>query len=132
MNIAARIVARKITLTYFYEKMIADYIVNNDHMLEEINSVTLPTSVLSQKEEDATPKIKADLTAQFSTSDFDEDITYIVKNGFEKHLESGIDFEYINTVAKTFKQYKDEIATVLMYSKSIPDSRCFSKPFFTI
>ena len=55
MNIAARIVARKITLTYFYEKMIADYIVNNDHMLEEINSVTLPTSVLSQKEEDATP-----------------------------------------------------------------------------
>jgi|GEM_PF-130102 len=111
MNIAARIVARKIVLTYFYEKMIADYIVQNDHMLEEINNISLPLSVLSQKEEDSTPQMKADLTAQFSNSDFDEDITYIVKNGFEKHLESGIDFEYINTVGKTYKQYKDEIAT---------------------
>lgn len=80
MNIGARIVARKIVLTYFYEKIIADYIVNNDHMLEEIKNVALPTSVLSQKEEDTTPKIKADLSAQFSNTDFDEDITYIVKN----------------------------------------------------
>ena len=80
MNIAARIVARKVVLTYFYEKMIAEYIVHNDHMLEEIKNVSLPTSVLSQKEEDATPKIKADLSAQFSKNEFDEDITYIVKN----------------------------------------------------
>lgn len=80
MNIAARIVARKIVLTYFYEKMIADYVVHNDHMLEEIKNVALTTSVLSQKEEDPTPKIKSDLSAQFSHGDFDEDITYIVKN----------------------------------------------------
>lgn len=54
--------------------------------------------------------MKADLTAQFSNSDFDEDITYIVKNSFEKHLESWIDFEYINAVWKNYNQYKDEIA----------------------
>lgn len=110
MNIAARIVARKIVLTYFYEKMIADYLVSNDHMLKEINDIVLPISVLSQKEEDATPKMKADLHAQFSNSDFDEDITYIVKNWFEKHLESGIDFEYINAVGKSYNTYKELIA----------------------
>ncbi len=110
MNIAARIVARKIVLTYFYEKMIADYLVNNDHMLDEINNIKLPASVLSQKEEDARPQIKADLHAQFSNSDFDEDITYIVKNSFEKHLETGIDFEYINAVGKSYNEYKEAIA----------------------
>ncbi|MBP6910591.1 hypothetical protein KBC03_03240, partial [Patescibacteria group bacterium] len=110
MNIAARIVARKIVLTYFYEKIIADYLVNNDHMLEEINNITLNTSVLSQKEADAMPQIKADLTAKFANNDFDEDITYIVKNSFEKHVESGIDFEYINAVGKSYDLYKDDIA----------------------
>lgn len=110
MNIAARIVARKIVLTYFYEKMIADYLVSNDHMLEEIKNISLPTSVLSQKEEDATPQVKSSLSAQFSAKEFDEDITYIVKNSFEKHVESGIDFEYIQTVGKTYDQYKDDIA----------------------
>lgn len=113
MNIAARIVARKIVLTYFYEKMIADYLAHNDHMLEEIKNVALPTSVLSQKEEDSTPMIKSALTEQFSANDFDEDITYIVKNSFEKHLETGIDFEYINAVGKSFASYKDEIATAV-------------------
>lgn len=110
MNIAARIVARKIVLTYFYEKMIADYLVNNDHMLEEINNVSLQMSVLAQKEEDATPKIKQALHDQFAGSDFDEDITYIVKNSFEKHLETGIDFEYINAVGRTYNTYKEDIA----------------------
>ena len=113
MNIGARIVARKIVLTYFYEKIIADFLVNNDHMLAEINNIVLDRSVLSQKEEDATPQMKADLTAQFSSSDFDEDITYIVKNSFEKHLDSGIDFEYINAVGKGFTKYKDEIETAV-------------------
>ena len=110
MNIAARIVARKIVLTYFYEKMIADYLVNNDHMLEEINNISLQTSVLAQKEEDATPKIKQALHDQFAGSDFDEDITYIVKNSFEKHLETGIDFEYINAVGRSYNTYKEAIA----------------------
>lgn len=110
MNIAARIVARKIVLTYFYEKMISDYLVNNDHILDEINNISLKISVLSQKEGDAIPQMKADLHAQFSTSDFDEDITYIVKNSFEKHIEKGIDFEYINAVGTTYNLYKDEIA----------------------
>lgn len=54
--------------------------------------------------------MKADLTAKFSASDFDEDITYIVKNSFEKHVESGIDFEYINAVGKGYDLYKNEIA----------------------
>lgn len=113
MNIAARIVARKIVLTYFYEKMIADYLAHNDHMLEEINNISLQTSVLAQKEEDATPKIKAALHDKFAGGDFDEDITYIVKNSFEKHLETGIDFEYINAVAKSYMEFKDEIAAAV-------------------
>lgn len=110
MNIAARIVARKIVLTYFYEKMIADYLAHNTHMLEEINNINLDRSVLAQKEEDHSEEVKATLSSQFSPTDFDEDITYIVKNSFEKHISSGIDFEYIQAVGKTFDLYKDEIA----------------------
>lgn len=113
MNIAARIVARKVVLTYFYEKMISDYLVHNEHMLTEINNISLATSVLSQKEEDAMPQITSSLKAQFSSANFDEDITYIVKNSFEKHIETGIDFEYINTVGRSYDTYKDEIGVMV-------------------
>ena len=113
MNIASRIVARKIVLTYFYEKIIADYLVNNEHMLDEINNIALNRSVLSEKEADAMPQIKASLNEKFSAKEFDEDITYIVKNSFEKHLQTGIDFDYINAVGKSFDQYKEEIASLV-------------------
>ena len=113
MNIHARIVARKIVLTYFYEKMISDYLVQSEMLMGDIDAIKLNRSILAEKEVDEMPGTKERLENNFPKESFDDDITYIARNSFEKHLEGGIDFEYINAVGKSYDQFADKIGPLV-------------------
>lgn len=50
MNIQARILARKMLLTYLYEKYTAGVVAENDHILKEICAIDITQSALEQKD----------------------------------------------------------------------------------
>lgn len=113
MNIQARIVSRKIIMTYLYEKYIADFTAQSPTIMKEVQDVELQTSVLEQGEQSTTENTQALLAAQFPSSDYDADITYLIQHCFEKQAERGIDMEYINAMAPAFSLYADKIAALV-------------------
>jgi len=51
MNIQARILARKMVLTYLYEKYTAGYTASHEHILKEICDIDITHSALEQKDD---------------------------------------------------------------------------------
>lgn len=113
MNIQARILARKIIMTYLYEKYIADYTAQSPSIMKEVQDVVIPHSALEQGEQSTTVNTQAMLAAQFPSSDFDADITYLIQHCFEKLAERGIDMDYINTMAPAFSLYAEKIPALV-------------------
>ena len=50
MNIQARILARKMVLTYLYEKYTAGYTAQHEHILKEICAIDITHSALEQRD----------------------------------------------------------------------------------
>jgi hypothetical protein len=50
MNIQARILARKMVLTYLYEKYTAAYTAQNEHIIKEISEIDITQSALEIKD----------------------------------------------------------------------------------
>jgi transcription antitermination protein NusB len=113
MNIQARIVSRKIIMTYLYEKYIADFTAQSPSIMKEVQEVELQTSVLEQGETSTTENTQALLAAQYPSDDFDADITYLIQHCFDKQAERGIDMEYIRVMAPAFSMYAGEISTLV-------------------
>jgi hypothetical protein len=113
MNIQARILARKIIMTYLYEKYIAFYAAHNESVMKEVADVQLVQSVLEQEDMTSLEGTKELLAAQFPEDAYDNDITYIIQNCFEKLIERGIDTEYIQGMAPAFSRYATQMPELI-------------------
>jgi transcription antitermination protein NusB len=109
MNIQARILARKIIMTYLYERYIAYYAAQNESVMKEVADVQLIHSVLEQDDLTSLEDTQAMLAAQFPEDDYDDDITYIIQNCFEKLIERGIDSDYIQWMSPAFSRYATQM-----------------------
>ena len=113
MNIKARIVARKMVLTYLYEKYTSHAIAENDHILKEICDIDITNSALEQKDEMDTQTLAKSLNETFTQKWYDADMTYIAKNCFEKWSENGIDADYIDTMIVAYDKYADKLPDLI-------------------
>jgi transcription antitermination protein NusB len=105
MNIQARILARKMVLTYLYEKYTAWYAASNEHILKEISAIDITQSALEQKTVNDPVKLAALLNNHFALENYDTDMTYLIQHCFEKLAERGIDSEYIKTMAPAYEKF---------------------------
>ncbi len=105
MNIQARILARKMVLTYLYEKYTAGDTAQNEHVLKEICDIDITQSALEQKDIYSPSKLAESLKAEFPLDDYDNDMTYLIQHCFEKLAERGIDTEYIHAMWPAYDLY---------------------------
>jgi hypothetical protein len=105
MNIQARILARKMILTYLYEKYTAGYIAQHEQILKEICDIDITHSALEQKDPIDNAKLSSMMKDQFDPRDYDADITYLVQHCFDKLAERGIDTEYLQAMAPAYDMF---------------------------
>ncbi len=105
MNIQARILARKMVLTYLYEKYTAGATALNEHVLKEICDIDITHSALEQKDVYSPAQLAALLKSEFPLDQYDTDMTYLIQHCFEKLAERGIDTEYLHTMAPAYDNY---------------------------
>ena len=105
MNIQARILARKMILTYLYEKYTAGYAASNEHILKEVSWITITQSALEQQNITNPQELAVLLRNHFSAENYDADMTYLIQHCFEKLAERGIDSEYIKAMAPAYEKF---------------------------
>lgn len=106
MNIKARIVARKITLIYFYEQYFVRLAWNTDSMIVEIDKIS--ADIEAQREEGDNWIAIQDLTDEYYDN-LDAEIAYIAKQHFSNVAPKDIDFKYIQEVAPHFADHIDTV-----------------------
>ncbi len=109
MNIQARILARKMVLTYLYEKYTAGYTAKHESILKEICDIDITQSALEQKDVADTAGLADLLKSQFPIDAYDANMTYLIQHCFEKLAERGIDTEYINALAPAYEKFADKL-----------------------
>lgn len=109
MNIKARITARKIVLTYFYERYFLDIAAENTHMIEEMQKIEKIVALddMHQPEVEVDVDLQAVL-ASWYYNDTDDELLYIRKNFFYKSSDEEIDGSYISAIAPLFSDYKQQ------------------------
>lgn len=105
MNIQARILARKMILTYLYEKYTAGSTAKNEHILKEICDIDITQSALEQKEEYSPNQLAKALNDEFPIDEYDNDMTYLIQHCFEKLADRGIDADYLHKMAPAYDNY---------------------------
>lgn len=113
MNIKARILARKMVLTYLYEKYATQNIVQNKVVLKEICDIDITSSALEQKDKVDEKELVTMLSTTFPEEKYDDDITYLAKHCFEKAAEVGIDTAYVNAMLPAYDLYADKIPALI-------------------
>lgn len=113
MNIQARILARKMVLTYLYQKYTAHTIADNKHILKEICDIDITSSALEQKDTMDEGQLADALNETFTKTWYDADMTYLAKNCFAKPAEKGIDTNYIDTMITAYDMYADKIPELI-------------------
>lgn len=109
MNIQARILARKMVLTYLYEKYTAGYTASHEHILKEICDIDITQSALEQKDPMDKHTLSKALKNQFQPEWYDADMTYLVQHCFEKLAERGIDTEYLHAMAPAYDMFAEKL-----------------------
>jgi hypothetical protein len=113
MNIQARILARKMVLTYLYEKYTAGYTAKHESILKEICDIDITQSALEQKDIANTAGLADLLKSQFPIDAYDANMTYLIQHCFEKLAERGIDTEYINALAPAYETFADKLPALV-------------------
>ncbi len=109
MNIQARILARKMVLTYLYEKYTAGYTAQHEHILKEICAIDITHSALEQRDTMNEQWLSDELKKQFPTDEYDANITYLVQHCFDKLADRGIDTEYLHAMAPAYEMYASKL-----------------------
>ncbi len=109
MNIQARILARKMVLTYLYEKYTAVYTAQNEHIIKEISEIDITQSALEIKDVVDEKWLASSLRKQFPENEYDEDMTYLVQHCFSTLAERGIDTEYLHTMSTAFDKFASKL-----------------------
>lgn len=109
MNIQARILARKMVLTYLYEKYTAGYTAWHTSILKEICDIDVTISALEQKDLNDTVWLSVELKKQFAPTNYDADMTYLVQHCFDKLAERGIDTVYLQAMAPAYDMFADKL-----------------------
>ena len=109
MNIQARILARKMVLTYLYEKYTAGYTAQHEHILKEICAIDISHSALEQKDTTYQKDLAISLKKQFPWEEYDQDMTYLAQHCFDKLVERGIDAEYIQIMASAYDMFASKL-----------------------
>ncbi len=109
MNIHWRIIARKVLLIWFYQKLFSLKSLDNKHH-------TLPSDKIAKfldqgvSNEVDNEFVAASITLQsLHLQDHMDDVTYILQHYFTDHDHSIVDYSYITAIAEVFEQ---EIPTV--------------------
>ncbi|MEI7477698.1 MAG: hypothetical protein WCJ81_04210 [bacterium] len=113
MDIQARILARKMVLTYLYEKCSAAYLASQEHVLKEINDIDISHSALEQKDTATTKELAISIEKQFPAEGYDNDMTYLAQHCFEKFAERGLDIAYLQSMAPAYDQFNDAIPSLV-------------------
>lgn len=92
MNIKARINARKIIITYFYEKIIFSQLAQKESILSEI--LAIDNQFNFQKELHEEKALFSEMIKTYYTN-FDDHIDYLIQQFFTSGVEDGIDMDYI-------------------------------------
>lgn len=109
MNIQARILARKMVLTYLYEKYTAGYTAQHEHILKEICAIDITHSALEQRDTMNEKWLSDELRKQFPTDEYDANITYLVQHCFDKLADRGIDTEYLHAMAPAYEMFANKL-----------------------
>ena len=109
MNIQARILARKMVLTYLYEKYTAGYTAQHEHILKEICAIDITHSALEQRDTMDEKWLSDELKKQFPTDEYDANITYLVQHCFDKMADRGIDTEYLHAMAPAYEMFASKL-----------------------
>lgn len=105
MNIQARILARKMVLTYLYEKYTAGYTAQHEHILKEICAIDITHSILEQRDTMNEQWLSDELKKQFPIDEYDANMTYLVQHCFDKLADRGIDAEYLHAMAPAYDMF---------------------------
>lgn len=106
MNIKSRINARKIVLTYLYEKFFVEQFAEKQNLLEEIFKVEKDVNFVQT--DDAEKQQTKDLLKGYYTIDnWQDDIEYLTEFLFKKEKEEWIDFDYIKNIVSNYSRYED-------------------------
>lgn len=109
MNIQARILARKMVLTYLYEKYTAGYTAQHEHILKEICAIDITHSALEQRDTMNEKGLSDELKKQFPTDEYDANITYLVQHCFDKLADRWIDTEYLHAMAPAYEMFASKL-----------------------
>lgn len=105
MNIKAKINARKVAFTYFFQKYYCEYSAKSDLFFEDIVKTEKIVNWNNVSEEE-NEQIRINLEKSYDIKDWQEDIDYLISNFFKMEQEEGIDFEYISSVVPYYDEYK--------------------------
>ena len=110
MNIHARILARKITFQYFYQRFVVRGLWTKDHLMSEVNALVADSKAQWNKRSDVEFMEGIDFDAIIATY-YDDPMVesaYIYEHHFAnnpKKPNPSVDFDYIRAVASNYDTY---------------------------
>lgn len=124
MDKIARINGRKVVLSYFYERLVAENIKQLSNLVkfekEEKSLKFFDTAwkKLTEKEIEMLKdicknikevEVKVDFDKIYTDDSLEEDVYYIINNFFKKEKQKWIDVDYVFKVSKEYSTYKNEV-----------------------
>lgn len=108
MNIKARISARKVVLSYFFQRFFVEDFHKKDFFFKDILKTNKIITWEEYWEKDLA-EIEEKIVNYYKNGDIDSNIDYFLRNFFVKETELWIDNEYIRLVLPLFDEYKVEL-----------------------
>jgi len=110
VNVTARINARKIVLSYFYEYCFFYKFKNQGNAIRDILFLD---NIFQSNEEKFEQEKKEFLLVvdKYFESDFQDKVDYYVTNFYDKRPGDTIDFDYIDKVASKIEKYMPDVIT---------------------
>lgn len=106
MNIKSRINARKIVLTYLYEKFFVEQFAEKQNLLEEIFRIEKDVNFI-QTNDIEKQQTKNLLKDYYIIGNRQQDIEYLTEFLFKKEKIEWIDFDYIKSIISNYSLYKN-------------------------
>ncbi|HKL44594.1 MAG TPA: transcription antitermination factor NusB [Candidatus Absconditabacterales bacterium] len=107
MKVGHRINARKVVLSYFYQRCFFHNLSKQDNNVSTILSVDNIFSSQKEQFEEAKSELMLKIKNELEISD-DENLEYFVNIFFDKRPVGEIDMDYVFAVGKSFEKYFDE------------------------
>jgi len=106
MNIKSRINARKLVLTYLYEKLFIEEFSEKQNLLEEIFRVERDVNFVKTEKEEK-QQTKELLKNYYIIENWEDDIEYLAEFLFKKEKDEWIDFDYVKSIISNFSKHKE-------------------------